>query len=285
MKAISGQAPFGYFLVNATNESPASFVPFDLFALILCAYSASAKVRASKLRCRGERPQLDNNSVQRTAERAEQLYSARADIQNVRTSVELLQGALNEAGGYEIAWRLGRAFFFLGQEGPEADAMRKFHRQGVDASKRAARAGPERVEGHFWLGVNLALLARVEHPLKAIAHALRAKRALKRAAMIDPFYHAGGPLRALARLQHKLPYWLGGGPARALIGYERAIGVAANNTVTRVYFAELLFEIGDADRACAELEAVLNAPSDPAWAFEIERDRLISKEMIKKAGR
>ena len=223
---------------------------------------------------------MDQESVQQILERADELYAAREDLGNVRACVELLRHTLGELDSFELAWRLGRAFFFLGQQ-EQGAATRELHSRGVDAGRRAVRAAPERVEGHFWLGVNLALLAQVVQPLKAIAHALQAKRALNRAVTIDPAYHAAGPLRALARLQHKAPRWLGGGAVRARENYERAIDIAANNTVTRIYFAELLLEIGETVRGCSELEAVLNAPFDPAWAFEIERDRKIAREFLK----
>ncbi len=212
---------------------------------------------------------MDQDSIQQIVERADLLYLAREDIKNVRECVELLRSTLNEVDSFEIAWRLGRAFFFLGQEAQEAATTRELHARGVDAGRRAVQAGPERVEGHFWLGVNLALLARVAQPVRAIAHARQAKRALNRAVTIDPAYHAAGPLRALARLQHKSPRWLGGDI------------VAANNTVTRIYFAEFLFEIGETVRGRSELEAVLNLLFDPAWAFEIERDRKIARELLK----
>ena len=224
---------------------------------------------------------MPDNSFENIIAPADELYSKHEDIKNVWTSLHLLRSALDEVNNYEIAWRLGRAFFFLGQEEPAVEIKRELHAQGVDAGKRAVRAEPARVEAHFWLGVNLALLAQVESPLKAIAHALQAKRALQQAVMIDPSYHAAGPLRALARLRHKLPRLLGGGSAQARENYERAIELAPNNTVTRIYFAELLSEIGDNNRARAEFEAVINAPFDPAWSFEIERDRKIARELLK----
>ncbi len=234
-----------------------------------------------KFRAGGSPTRLDQDSIQQIVERADLLYLAREDIKNVRECVELLRSTLNEVDSFEIAWRLGRAFFFLGQEAQEAATTRELHARGVDAGRRAVQAGPERVEGHFWLGVNLALLARVAQPVRAIAHARQAKLALNRAVTIDPAYHAAGPLRALARLQHKSPRWLGGDIVGARENYERAIDIAANNTVTRIYFAEFLFEIGETVRGRSELEAVLNLPFDPAWAFEIERDRKIARELLK----
>ena len=211
--------------------------------------------------------------------RADALYSERASTTNVSASVELLRGA-EHSGLYEVAWRLGRAHFFLGQEAQTKAEKRRHHDRGAFISGRAARLQAGRVEGHFWLGVNLALLAQVESPLKALRRALGARRSLERAVRLDPAYHAAGPLRVLARLQHKLPRLLGGGRARARANFERAIRIAPANTVTRLYFAEMLLEGGEAGRARAQLEALLDATPDSQWAFEAARDREIARRML-----
>jgi hypothetical protein len=84
----------------------------------------------------------------------------------------------------------------------------------------------------------------------------------------------------LARLQHKLPRLLGGGKARAHANFERAIQFAPANTVTRLYFAEMLIEIGNRTRARLELEALLNTPHDPHWVYESARDREIARRLL-----
>ena len=158
--------------------------------------------------------------------------------------------------------------------------MRRHHSRAVLFCQRATRIERERVEGHFWLGVNLALLATVESPTKALRHAMSARRSLKRAVRLNPAFHAAGPLRVLARLQHKLPRLLGGGRNRACANFERALQLAPANTVTRLYFAELLLEKGDRSRAREQLETLLNTPPDLHWAFESARDALIARKML-----
>jgi hypothetical protein len=246
-------------------------------------YSAPVRGASSKFSERllidAPEPQLMKQSLEEMTHRADAFYEAREDADNVRASVKLLEEA-EHATCYEVAWRLGRALFFLGQEAQSEKEKRHAHARGVSFSKRAARLEAERVEGHFWLGVNLALLAQVEDPLNALRHALSARRSLTRAVLLDPSYHAAGPLRVLARLQHKLPRPLGGGTSRARANFERAINLAPANTVTRLYFSELLLEIGQTNRARAQLEALLNTPPDPQWAFESARDRKIARKML-----
>jgi tetratricopeptide (TPR) repeat protein len=214
--------------------------------------------------------------------RADALYAARQDIRNIRSSVEMLQAATGHESDYELAWRLGRALFFLGQEAGDKTQAHAFHTRAVKICERASYDEPRRVEGHFWLGVNLALLAALEKPLKALRHALAARSALRRAIALDPAHHDAGPLRVLARLEAKLPTLFGGGQARARANFEKAVALSPANTVTRLYFAELLLETGDTKSARRQLEALLNAPFDPAWAFETERDRRLAQAMLDK---
>jgi len=220
-------------------------------------------------------------STQGIIEQADALYAAREETNRVRRSVELLQPRA-ALGNYEAAWRLCRALFFLGQEAHDESEARRFHECAVIEGKRAINAAPESVEGYFWLGVNLALLANFENAFRAAHHALRAKRVLSRAAQINPAYHGAGSLRVLARLLHKLPRLLGGNTNRALVLFERAIELAPSNTITRLYFAEMLLETGAIAPARTQLEALLNAPLDPAWAFETTRDRRRALELLQK---
>ena len=223
---------------------------------------------------------LNKDSLQPIISQADELYAGRADLAKVSRSIELLRDA--KADSYEIAWRLSRALFFLGQETP--DRALGFHRRGVKAGRHAVGLKTERVEGHFWLAVNLALLAQVAGPFSALRHALNARRSLQAAIALNRAYHGAGPLRVLARLQHKLPRWLGGGVADARANFERAIGIAPEATVTRIYFAELLVDLGEVKLAREELESVLSVPLDPDWSFEINRDRQLAKELIGKLG-
>ncbi len=211
---------------------------------------------------------------------ADELYAKRKEVQNVHASVAILISRAARANDYDFPWRLGRAFFFLGQEAKDKTSSLLKHSQGITFCEQAVAARPDRVEGHFWLGVNLALSARWEGWPAAMRHALRARRELQRAIDIDSSYHAAGPLRVLARLQQKVPRWLGGGASRARASYESAITLAPENTVTRVYFAELLLDLGEQELARKHVEFVLGVSEDTEWSFEIERDKRLAKDML-----
>jgi tetratricopeptide (TPR) repeat protein len=225
-------------------------------------------------------------SLPELLERADALYVARQDPESVRACLRLLQTRPAPLD-HEILWRVGRALFFLGQESADRDAALAAHRRALPFCRQAARLEPERVEGHFWLGVNRALLAQLSNLLRAPLLALQAGRSLRRAVKIDAAYHGAGPLRVLARLEAHLPYIFGGGTTRARAHFLQALSLAPANTVTRIYFAEMLIKTGEMHQAQSELEAVLNTPHDPAWAFEIARDKRLATGMLKqsKAGK
>lgn len=245
----------------------------------LCLYSAPVRGGKSKfLKSPGKVSMPEN--PEETLMIADKLYDGREELDSVRRSLGLLERAPDD---YGALWRLSRAHFFLGQEARDDAQARSHHLAGIDAGRRAVRVSGAGVEGHFWLGVNLALLAQLEKPLSAILAALGARRALRRAVRIDAGYHAAGPLRVLARLESKLPRILGGGRSRARAHFEEAIRLAPSNTVTRIYFAELLLECGQTVRARAELEALPALDFDPAWAFEIKRDRERARAILESA--
>jgi hypothetical protein len=210
--------------------------------------------------------------------RADELYSNRASLDGVRASVELLH-SVKRLDAYEVQWRLARAYFFLGQEAAAQDKA-AYHHHGTQAGRYAVRAYPEKVEGQFWLGVNLSLHAAVATPWRAAALALHAKRTLVRAVKLDPSCHGAGPHRVLARLLHRMPPVLGGGLARARRHYEAAVRLDPANTVTRIYFADLLRGQGELGVARAQWQAVLDAPPDPAWEFEQQRDRELARAAL-----
>ncbi|HWP43186.1 MAG TPA: TRAP transporter TatT component family protein, partial [Blastocatellia bacterium] len=150
----------------------------------------------------------------------------------------------------------------------------------IGAGERARAMSADRVEGHFWLGVNLALFAECSAGMRAARAILGAKESLARAARISIEYHDAGPFRVLGRIRHKAPWFLGGSMKRSRWHYDRALEIAPANSVTLVYAAELALDAGERDRAIGLLERVLASPIDPDWEFENRRDRALAEQML-----
>jgi len=212
--------------------------------------------------------------------RADELYNHRGRPEAVRESVMILSGARGGAKLYEVQWRLSRAMFFLGQQAETAAEKLQLHGSASDAGALAVTLNPARVEGHFWMGVNLALYAESARPPRGIRAILRARSELKRAVEIAESYHDAGPLRVLARLEHKAPRILGGSRKRSRVRFDRALTLAPGNSVTLLYAAELALDEGDQERAAGLLERVIASPPDPEWEFENARDRETARALL-----
>jgi tetratricopeptide (TPR) repeat protein len=211
---------------------------------------------------------------------ADELYGRRDRTEEIERSVEMLSALPGANSSYEAQWRLARSLFFLGQQASPGSEKEHMHAAGAGAGERAAALSPDRVEGHFWLGVNLALMAECSGRLRAVKAIIRAKRSLARAAAISSEYHDAGPLRVLARLKHTAPWFLGGSLRQSRQYLDRAIEIAPANSVTLLYAAELALDAGERDRATRLLEQMLASDIDPGWEFENRRDRRLAKEML-----
>src|SRR5215471_10006971 len=111
---------------------------------------------------------MNHDELNKLTAEADRLYQERDRLENVEQSIRLLREALNPEPIYELAWRLGRAHFFIGQESSDPRVGTRAHQEGARASRQATRQQREGVEGQFWLGVNLALLASLSSPLAAV---------------------------------------------------------------------------------------------------------------------
>lgn len=214
--------------------------------------------------------------------RADELYQQRSEPGSVRESVMVLSGARGGTDRYEVQWRLARALFFLGQQAGSRGAARQLYSAGIGAGERAVTLNDNRVEGHFWVGVNLALFAEANGGVRGLRALRWARMELKRAITIDESYHGAGPLRVLARLDHKAPRLLGGNRKRSRECFDRALAIDPSNSVTLTYAAELAIEAGENGRASDLLRRLLDLPRDEEWEFEHNRDRELARSLIEQ---
>ena len=244
---------------------------------------------AEERRCRGAElsppTTMPTDDVLAVVGRADELYRQRAEPGAVRESVMVLSGAHGGIDRYEVQWRLARALFFLGQQAGSRDSRGQLYAAGIDAGERAVALNDDRVEGHFWIGVNLALFAETNGGIRG-ARAFRwARLELKRAIKIDERYHEAGPLRVLGRLDHKAPRILGGNRKRSRELLDRALAIAPSNSVTLTYAAELAIDNGERVRASDLLRQVIESPIDAEWEFENNRDCALARSLLERLVR
>jgi tetratricopeptide (TPR) repeat protein len=216
--------------------------------------------------------------------RADELYRQRSRPGSVRESVMVLSGSHRGEQRYEIQWRLSRALFFLGQEAAAGADKTQLYQSGIDAGKLSIALSPERVEGHFWTGVNLALFGEARRGLAGARALLWARSELKLAIKIREGYHDAGPLRSLGRLEHKAPRLLGGNRNLSRELLDRALAIAPLNPVSLFYAAELAIDSGEIEAAGEFLRSILELNTSEEWEYEIARDKIRARELLNLIG-
>jgi tetratricopeptide (TPR) repeat protein len=196
------------------------------------------------------------------------LYADRANLASARRAADTWAAALNaDPRNFEAAWKLARADYWLGGHAPEAE-RRTFLEQGVEAARKAVAAQPNRPEGHFWLAADMGALAESFGLRQGVKYRKPIKDEMETVLRLDPGFQDGSADRALGRWYFRVPRLFGGNRALAEDHLRASLKYNPQSTASHFFLAELLLDEGRKDEARAELQKVLEAPIDPAWAPE-----------------
>lgn len=211
------------------------------------------------------------------------LYARREDPAAARRAEEIWAGAVkHDPKDFEAAWKLSQVRYWIAQHMPQDDRARKVYEQGVAAAEMAIAAEPNRPHGYFWKGANMGMLGESFGIMAGLKYRKPIKEALEKSAAIDPSYRQGSALRALGRWYCKVPGLFGGDKKKSLEYLNKALAHNPNSTITHYFLAETYVEMGKKAEAKAELQKVLELPSDPEFAPEDKDYKAKAKELIKK---
>jgi hypothetical protein len=206
------------------------------------------------------------------------LYRDRENMTSARQAAAIWESRLkSDARDFESAWKLSRAYYWLGDRGAP-DERRADLERGVEAGRRAATIEPRRPEGHFWMAANMGLLAESFGLRQGIKYRTPIKRALETVLEIDPAFQQGSADRALGRWYLKVPGLFGGSKKKSEEHLRKSLTYNPNSHASLYFLAETLFAMDRDKDAIAALEKLIAAPIDPAWAPE---DRVF-KEKARK---
>ncbi len=196
------------------------------------------------------------------------LYKERADLQKARDAVAIWTSRVkNNPKDFESTWKLARGLYWLGGHGPE-DQRRKDLETGVEYGRIASTLQPNRPDGYFWMAANMGALAESYGLGAGLKYRGQIKDALETALRLDPAYLDGSADRALGRWYERVPGLFGGSKKKSEEHLRKALTYGPNSTVTHFFLAETLLDMDRKEEARAELQKVLDAPINPAWAPE-----------------
>lgn len=215
---------------------------------------------------------------------AETLYDGRADMAKARVAVAALrQAQVADYGNYEVAWKLARAAFFVGDHTKDDDESEDMFRQGIEAGKAAVKLQPDKPEGHFWLGANYGGEAS-NSTLASLASVQDIRNEMEAVIKIDESYQGGSAYLGLGRLYLQAPRVLGGDTGKAIGYLEKGLRFGPNNSLLRYHLATA-YEAADRDAdARKQIEALMAINPDPKFAAEHNDALTKAKKLQEKLG-
>jgi hypothetical protein len=221
---------------------------------------------------------------------ADALYRAREQPGNLDGLLRLLRGAARTwPDSHDVGWRLGRAACWASEGATENANRRALAKEGWDAAERAAKARPDRAEGHYFTAYCVGQYALTVGILTALRQGLdgRFREPLLRAAKLDDRVGDDGVYLSLGRYKSELPW-----PLRSLAESERylrmALKASPHHPRAKLYLAETLVRRGhpgdraEADRLLAE---VVEAPVGRFEPAEDLRTREMAVAFLRSLGR
>ena len=213
------------------------------------------------------------------------MYRERVDFAKARTAADIWAARLDaNPRDFESAWKLARAEYWLGTEGPMGERRAALER-GIEVARRAADIEPARPEGHFWTAANMGGLAESFGLRQGLKYRGPIKAALETVLRLDPAFQKGSADRALGRWYFKVPRLFGGGNRQSEEHLRQSLTYDPDSIASHYFLAETLLD-EDRDReAIEELQRVLDAPVDPDWAPEDNNFKRKAQQLLARIQR
>lgn len=221
-------------------------------------------------------------SVAGDIERAESFYQHRADLDNVRKGLTILQAATaKDPQNYDAWWRIAEYDCYLARHLPDRQEIPVLE-SGIAAGKRAEAIASYRPEGHFWTGADEGLLAE-ERGLWGGLHLIDPVRTeMQTVLKLDPNYQQDGAERLLGRLYYEAPFFKGGDKTLSVKMLEHCLKLYPKNSLTMLYLADSYRAIGRRVEARSLLEEIMNLRPTPADAPELAENKSNARWELQK---
>jgi len=236
-----------------------------LLVLLLPILAGACRKAASEAQVRGTaRP-----AAEAIAE-ADQLYNGRSDLTKVRQAlVALRQAQADDPTNYELAWRLAKFNYYLGEHSSESTEKEKSFYDGIAAGKLAVKLQDGKPDGHFWLGANYGGNAKL-NVLAGLSDFEDIKQEMETVIKLDEGYQSGSAYLALGQLYLEAPRMLGGDSQKAVEYLEKGVRLGPTNALLRGQLAAAYAELHRYDEARKQIDYLLAMKPAPGYEPEYE---------------
>src|ERR1700682_516461 len=207
---------------------------------------------------------------------ADSLYAHRDDLAQARQALALLrQARVQDYGSYEIAWKLSRSDYYVGEHTTNERERDESFREGIEAGQRAVKLQDGKPEGHFWLGANYGGSAK-NSTLAGLASIEDIRAEMETVLKLDEGFQAGSAYMVLGQLYLQAPRMLGGDHQKAIGYLEKGLRFGKANAILRLTLAVAYHSANRDQDARKQIEYLLSMKSNPAYEPE-------HKEAVEKA--
>ena len=214
-------------------------------------------------------------------QQGDDLYAQRGDLAKAKVALATYQAALAAAeDAYDVNWRLARVEYWIGDHTADKTAKKQIFQQGINHAKKAIELGPNKVEGHFWLGVCYGVYGEAKGVLKSLALVKPIKVAMRRVLEIDPAYDKGGADRVLGRVYHEVPGFAGGSEKKSLEHLLKAVEYGPRVGLNLLYLADTYISLDQIEKARQTLEYILIMEPEPELIPETEEERVQARQRL-----
>jgi len=171
---------------------------------------------------------------------------------------------------FDVLWRIARGTFLMTEHLETREQRLTYATRGREAAELAVQQSPSRVEGHYYLAMNIARIAEAKNKLGLIKVALGEA---ERSARIDPRFDEAGAYRFMGKLYLVAPAWpvSVGSTEKAVEMLERAVALAPI-PINRLFLGQAYFKDDEPEKAKVLLEGALRDGQrdrgDPRWQKE-----------------
>ena len=228
--------------------------------------------------CRKTAPAIAETSATHPAAdaiaQADQLFAGRQDLVKVRQGVVALRLAqAGDQGNYELAWRLAKFNYFVGDHSPDTGERDKSYHDGIEAGKLAVKLQDGKPEGHFWLGANYGGSAKTSM-LAGLSEFDDIKREMETVIRLDEHYQGASAYMGLGQLYLEAPGLLGGDTQKAIQYLEKGSKLAPDNALMRAQLVAAYIAAHRNDDARKQIDALL--AMKPAAGYEPEYNEAVA---------
>lgn len=237
---------------------------------------------ASKAEMEEPKPKFSDAEIKQALAKADELFSQREDVKNLRAAVETLEKVRDaDNRNFEVEWKFSRANYFLSKQVESEEEAEKLLKEGAAAGIIASRIASEKPDGHFWYGANLGEQARRSPVTVGLKSVDDIRETMNKVISIDPKYQGASAYDALGQIELETGM-LGGEPKKAVEYLEKGIELEPDNTYLRLHLAEAYLAVDKKAEAKKQLDYLLRMKPAPGYEVEYKEATEEAKKILER---